>query len=63
MSGKYFDWYVADLAWREDMRQETNGWQAWRFLWKCLSSPTSPNLCGNWQGNKLPGEVLLEDEE
>jgi hypothetical protein len=24
--------------------------------------PTSRNLCGNWQGNKLPGEVLLEDE-
>jgi hypothetical protein len=24
---------------------------------------TSRNLCGNWQGNKLPGEVLWEDEE
>ncbi len=58
MSGKYLHWYICDIAWREDMRRRTNGWQSTGFLIRALNLPSSRYLCGYWQGNKLPGEIL-----
>jgi len=51
---KYFDWYVAELAWREDCRQVSNHGHTFQVLGKALSRPTSRYLCGYWQGNKPP---------
>ena len=51
---KYFDWYVAELAWREDCRQVSNRGHTFQVLGKALSRPTSRYLCGYWQGNKPP---------
>jgi hypothetical protein len=54
MSGKYLDWYVADLAWREDMRRHPTSWLCRAVLAKALAHPVSRNLKGYWQGNKPP---------
>lgn len=51
---KYFDWYVAELAWREDCRHVSNRGHTFQVLGKALSRPTSRYLCGYWQGNKPP---------
>ncbi|WP_292155512.1 IS1595 family transposase [Mesorhizobium sp.] len=51
---KYFDWYVAELAWREDTRYHGNRSQTFSVLRKALSRPTSRFLCGYWQGNRPP---------
>ncbi|PTM98339.1 IS1595 family transposase [Mycoplana dimorpha] len=51
---KYFDWYVAEFAWREDCRQVSNRGHTFQVLGKALSRPTSRYLCGYWQGNKPP---------
>lgn len=51
---KYFDWYVAELAWREDCRQVSNRSHTFQVLGKALSRPTSRYLCGYWQGNNPP---------
>ncbi|WP_374379355.1 IS1595 family transposase [Dongia sp.] len=58
MSDKYRDWYMAELAWREDMRRKTNKWQTRRFLESVLWLPQSRHMTGYWQGNKLPGEII-----
>ncbi|MBK5571384.1 MAG: IS1595 family transposase [Ensifer sp. SSB1] len=51
---KYFDWYVAELAWREDCRHVSNRSHTFQVLGQALSRPTSRYLCGYWQGNKPP---------
>nr|WP_294646471.1 IS1595 family transposase [uncultured Aureimonas sp.] len=51
---KYFDWYAADLAWREDSRRRGNRWLTAAILLVAMQSPTSRNLCGYWQGNSPP---------
>ncbi len=51
---KYFDWYVAELAWREDSRDWGNRRQTFNVLRVALARPTSRYLCGYWQGNKPP---------
>mgnify|MGYP006892267318 CR=1 FL=1 len=51
---KYLDWYVADLAWREDNRRQSNEKQTINVLRTALSRSTSRYLCGYWQGNKPP---------
>lgn len=53
-SMKYLDWYVADLAWREDTRRWGNKRQTYDVLKTALGQPTSRYLCGYWQGNKPP---------
>ena len=53
-SMKYLDWYVADLAWREDNRRQSNEKQTINVLRTALSRSTSRYLCGYWQGNKPP---------
>lgn len=53
-SVRYFDWYAAEIAWREDNRRVENGMLLWGMLHKALSRPTSRNLCGYWQGNHPP---------
>lgn len=58
ISGNYLDWYAADIAWREDMRRHDNGWLTKALLRKALAHPVSRYLCGYWQGNKLPGEII-----
>ena len=56
-SVKYLDWYVADLAWREDARERSNNWQTNALLALALNQPTSRYLCGYWQGNSPPDLV------
>jgi transposase-like protein len=58
-SMKYLDWYVADLAWREDMRRRANGFQTQLMLGIALNRPTSRYLCGYWQGN-CPPDLIWE---
>jgi hypothetical protein len=38
---KYFDWYVAELAWREDSRDWGNRRQTFNVLRVALARPTS----------------------
>ena len=57
MSGTYLDWYVADLAWREDMRRHPLDWLFKVVLSKALAHPVSRNLKGYWQGNKPSGTL------
>jgi hypothetical protein len=54
MAGRYLDWYVADLAWREDMRKHPTSWLCRSVLAKALAHPVSRNLKGYWRGNKPP---------
>ena len=56
-SVKYLDWYVADLAWKEDHRRKGNRWQTLELLQRALGAPTSRFLCGYWQGNSPPDLV------
>ncbi|WP_371418811.1 transposase [Agrobacterium sp. ICMP 6402] len=56
-SVRYFDWYAAEIAWREDNRRVDNGLQLRGMLYKAPSRPTSRNLCGYWQGNHPPDLV------
>ncbi|MGV2121854.1 IS1595 family transposase [Agrobacterium vitis] len=58
-SVRYFDWYAAEIAWREDNRRVDNGLLLWGMLHKALSRPTSRNLCGYWQGNH-PHDLVWE---
>ncbi len=51
---KYFDWYVAELAWREDNRRMSNGRLTALVLGTVMSAPTSRNFCGYWEGNSPP---------
>lgn len=53
-STRYLDWYLADLAWREDTRRTSNGGLTRSLLGQALKRPTSRFLCGYWQGNKPP---------
>jgi hypothetical protein len=53
-STRYLDWYVADLAWREDTRRTSNGDLTRSLLGQALRRLTSRYLCGYWQGNKPP---------
>lgn len=57
---KYFDWYVAELAWREDSRDWGNRRQTFNVVRTALARPTSRNLCGYWQGNKPPDLIWSE---
>ena len=57
-STRYLDWYVAELAWREDLRQLSNGGLTRSLLRQALARKTLRYLCGYWQGNKPPDLVL-----
>jgi hypothetical protein len=59
-STRYLDWYVADLAWREDTRRTSNGGLTRSLLGQALRRPTSRFLCGYWQGNKPPDLIWEE---
>ncbi|ANY81254.1 hypothetical protein BB934_26075 [Microvirga ossetica] len=61
-STRYLDWYVADLAWREDLRQLSNGGLTRSLLRQALARKTSRYLCGYWQGNKPPDLVWEGDQ-
>lgn len=52
VAGTYLDWYVADLAFREDMRRVRMADLAPRYLVSALAYPVSRNIAGYWQGNK-----------
>ena len=49
ISGMYLPFYAGEMAWREDMRRESNGIQAERCTADALSHPKSRNWCGYWQ--------------
>jgi hypothetical protein len=57
ISVKYFDWYAAEIARREDNRRVDNGTQMWGMVHFALSRKTSRNLCGYWEGSKPPDLV------
>lgn len=56
-AGRYLDWCVAELAWREDMRRKGMAELARDMLSKALAHPVSRNIKGYWQGNKPPGTL------
>ena len=45
----YLGFYAGEMAWREDMRRETNGDQYERMTADALTHPKSRNWCGYWQ--------------
>ncbi len=49
ISGAYLKFYAGEMAWREDMRRETNGMQFERCAGDALGHPKSRNWCGYWQ--------------
>jgi transposase-like protein len=49
ISGDYLGFYAGEMAWREDMRRETNGDQYERMTADALCYPKSRNWCGYWQ--------------
>jgi len=49
ISGAYLKFYAGEMAWREDMRRETNGHQFERCTADALTHPKSRNWCGYWQ--------------
>lgn len=49
ISGLYLPFYAGEMAWREDMRRETNGHQFERCTGDALMHPKSRNWCGYWQ--------------
>jgi transposase-like protein len=59
MSGKYLDWYAADIAWREDMRRIDYRRQAKSMLASAMKHGVSPNMCGYWQRRDKAKEVLV----
>lgn len=59
ISGKYLDWYAADLAWREDERRTDYRTQAKVVLRSMLAHPISRNMAGYWQRNQKSKESLV----
>lgn len=55
VAGTYLDWYVSDLAFREDMRRMPMNLLSNRYLGTALAHPVSRNVAGYWQGVKPPG--------
>ena len=49
ISGPYLRFYAGEMAWREDMRRESNGVQWERATAGALSHGKSRNWCGYWQ--------------
>ena len=62
ISGVYLDWYVADLAYREDMRRKRMSGLMGLYVASALLHPVSRNISGYWQGNK-PEHTLGWDGE
>jgi len=62
MSGTYLDWYVADLAWREDMRRTKMKGLTGLYVASALMHPVSRNIAGYWQGNKPPRTLGWDGE-
>ncbi len=56
-AGTYLDWYVGDLAFREDMRRMAMAALAGRYLGSALAHPPSQDIAGYWQGNKPTGTL------
>ncbi len=54
VAGTYLDWYVADLAVREDMRRVPTKDRLPQYLASALAHPPSRNIAGYWQGVKPP---------
>ena len=57
VAGIYLDWYVSDLARREDFRRMRTQDQANGMLSTALAHGPSRNISGYWQGNKPPGPL------
>ena len=55
VAGTYLDWYVSDLAFREDMRRMPMNLLSKQYLGTALAHPVSRNIAGYWQGVKPPG--------
>ncbi len=61
MSNKYLLNYANEIAYREDNRRESNGWQFKDILEKCLDTPNGNNeWVGYWQGSNDYQEVVLQ---
>ena len=58
ISNLYLSNYANEIAYREDTRRMSNGAIFNDIFSKCLSTPTSNEFCGYWQGNKRLSERL-----
>lgn len=59
ISGKYLDWYAADVAWREDMSRTDFRTQARMVLASALRHGNSRNMAGYWQRLGKADEPLV----
>lgn len=59
ISGKYLDWYAADVAWREDHSRIDPRRQAKGVLLHVLAHGVSRNMCGYWQRRGKADERLI----
>lgn len=55
----YMHNYASEIAYREDTRRLSNGTIFKDILTRCLTSSTSNEFCGYWQGNKRVIERLV----
>src|SRR3546814_13169811 len=60
MSGKYFDGWGADVAWREDKRRYPTSWLCQALLAMALTPPVGWNLGDYWEGHKPTGTLAWE---
>ena len=59
ISGKYLDWYAADLAWREDHSRTDFRMQAKTVLASALGHGVSRDMCGYWQRTNKKSQQLV----
>ena len=59
IAGKYLDWYVADVAWREDKRRTGFLEQAKAVLANALRHPISRDMAGYWQRTNKANTPLV----
>ena len=59
ISGKYLDWYAADLAAREDRSRVDSRTHAKAMLALALAHPVSRDMCGYWQRKNKKSRQLV----
>ncbi|MGG5890773.1 transposase [Falsiroseomonas sp. HC035] len=59
MAGKYLDWYVADLDWREDLRRVDFRSVGERLLTRVMATPVSRSMAGYWQRQDKRHQALV----
>lgn len=59
MSNVYLLGYANEIAYREDNRRKSNGWQFRDVLEKCLTTDNNTEWCGYWQRKHIAVERVM----